>query len=410
MRRCVFLFVVMVTGLAAGPGAAADWPQWRGPARDGRIPDLKPRALWPAALKPGWTVKVGIGHASPIVVDQRVFVFSREGEDEVVRALDLATGREAWRQSYPAPYTMNPAASGHGKGPKSTPVWADGKLFTFGISGILSAWDGASGRSLWRKQFGQYRQSSPSYGVAMSPLVDRGVLFVHAGGEGDGALTALDAATGSVKWTWKGDGPGYASPVAGDIAGVRQVVTQTQAKLVGLSADAGQLLWSVPFTTSYDQNAVTPILLGDLVIYGGLDQPMRALRVVRRGAAYATEAVWENAEVANYLSSPVLADGSVYGLSHRKKGQYYRLDAQTGKTVWLSEGRQADSAAIEAGGGALFVLDTEGELSVAPLGGSAFTPLRTWTVASSATWAHPVVTDSAILVKSVDTLALWRMD
>jgi hypothetical protein len=106
----------------------------------------------------------------------------------------------------------------------------------------------------------------------------------------------------------------------------------------------------------------------------------------------------------------VLVDGSVYGLSRRKKGQYYRLDAQTGKTRWLSEGRQADNAAIVAGGGALFLLDTEGELSVAALGGSTFAPLRTWTVASSATWAHPVVTDTAVLVKDAETVTLWRIE
>ena len=403
--------VVLAAWLGAAAGAtAADWPQWRGPARDGRIPDLKPRASWPAALKPGWKVRVGLGHASPIVAGGRVFAFTREGEDEVVRALDLATGREAWRQSYPAPYTLNSAASAHGKGPKSTPAWADGRLYTFGISGVLSAWDAASGRLLWRKQFGQFREQAPTYGAATSPLVDRGVLIVHVGGEGDGALTALDAATGAVRWAWKGDGPGYASPVVGDLAGLRQVVTQSQKLLVGLSADRGQLLWSVPFTTDYDQNAVTPILYGDLVIYGGLDHPMRAVRVVRRGAGFAAEAAWENAEVSSYLSSPVLADGSVYGLSRRKKGQYFRLDARTGKTLWLSEGRQADNAAIVAGGGALFLLDSEGELSVAPLGGAAFAPVRTWTLAASATWAQPVVTDAAVLVKDVDTLALWRIE
>jgi outer membrane protein assembly factor BamB len=198
--------------------------------------------------------------------------------------------------------------------------------------------------------------------------------------------------------------------VAGDLAGIRQVVTQSQKLLIGLSADRGQLLWSVPFTTSYDQNAVTPILQGDVVIYGGLDQPMRALRVVRRGSGYATEPVWENAEVASYLSSPVLAEGSVYGLSQRKKGQYYRLDARSGKTLWLSEGRQGDNAAILAGGGTLFLLDTDGELSVAALGGSAYAPLRTWTVASSPTWAQPVIADAGILVKDAETLTLWKFE
>jgi hypothetical protein len=106
----------------------------------------------------------------------------------------------------------------------------------------------------------------------------------------------------------------------------------------------------------------------------------------------------------------VLEGGRVFGLSHRKKGQWFAVDAATGRTLWLSEGRSADNAAILAGGGALFLLDTEGTLTVAAADGAAFRPLRKWTVAASATWAHPVVLDTGILVKDVDTLAFLRME
>jgi outer membrane protein assembly factor BamB len=208
-------------------------------------------------------------------------------------------------------------------------------------------------------------------------VVDRGLLVVHVGGHGDGALTAFDAASGAPRWAWKGDGPGYASPVVGSLAGARQVVTQTQSFLVGLALDSGALLWKVPFATDYDQNAVTPILHGDLLVYGGLDHPLHAIRVSREGGGYATQEAWRNPEVSSYLSSPVLAEGRIYGLSRRKKGQLYCLDAATGKTLWLSEGRVGDNAALVAGGGALFVLDTDAELSVAPLGAASFAPLRT---------------------------------
>jgi outer membrane protein assembly factor BamB len=354
---------------------------------------------------------VGLGHASPIVAGGRVLAFCREGEDEVLRALDLATGREVFRQSYPAPYTLNPAAAGHGKGPKSTPVLSDGRVYTLGISGILSAWDAATGRVVWRKDFAaQHKARAPIYGAAASPAVDRGLLVAHVGGQGDGALTAFDAAGGAVRWAWKGDGPGYASPLIAELAGTRQVVTQTQSLLVALAAATGELLWKLPFTTAYDQNAVTPIVDGDRVILGGLDQPIRAVRVVRRGAGFAVEELWQNPEVASYLSTPVLAEGRLYGLSHRKKGQLFCLDAATGKTLWLSEGRIGDNAALVAGGGALFVLDTDGELSVAPLGGASYAPWRTWTVAQTPSWAHPVVLDNAVLVKDEESLTLWRFE
>ena len=403
------LALVLVALLPGATLPALDFPQWRGPARDGRV-SVAPRAGWPEALLAGWKVKVGVGHASPVVAGDRVFLFSREGEEEVAESFELATGKRVWRGAYPAPYTMNPAATSHGKGPKSTPVVANGRLYTLGISGILSCYDATSGHLVWRKEFaGQFKETSPLFGTAMSPMVDGGLLIAHVGGHGDGALTAFDPATGAVRWAWKGDGPGYASPMVGTIGGVRQVVTQSQDNVVGLSAEKGELLWKIPLTTAYEQNAVTPVLAGDLVVYGGLDQPLRAVRVARKGDAWTPERVWENADVAAYLSSPVLEGGKLYGFSHRKRGQFFCLDAATGRTLWLSEGRQAESAAILAGGGALFLLTTDGAMIVAARDAPAFKPLRTWKVAESATWAHPAVVEGAVLVKDVDTLTLWRV-
>jgi hypothetical protein len=109
------------------------------------------------------------------------------------------------------------------------------------------------------------------------------------------------------------------------------------------------------------------------------------------------------------MSTPVLEAGRIYGLGHRKKGQYFCVDAASGKTLWLSEGRIAENAAVLVGGGALFLLDTEATLSVAAADPAAFRVLRRWTVAPSATWAHPVVMDDGVLVKDVDSLALLRM-
>ena len=181
-----------------------------------------------------------------------------------------------------------------------------------------------------------FKETSPLYGTAMSPVVEGGLLIAHVGGHGDGALTAFDAATGAVRWAWKGDGPGYASPVVGTIGGARQVVTQSQDNVVGLSAEKGELLWKIPLTTAYEQNAVTPVLAGDLVIYGGLDQPMRAVRVAKKGGAFSPERIWENAEVAAYLSSPVLEGGK----------RTSTLEAQTACRVAVARADQIDRAAL----------------------------------------------------------------
>jgi len=403
------LLVLTLVALGmADPALAADWPQWRGPARDGRAA-LAVRPEYPEALTPAWKVAVGEGHASPLVVGDRVYVFAREGEEEVLQSLDLATGKRLWRQAHPAPYTMNSAAASHGKGPKSTPAVASGRVFTFGISGILSAFDAASGRLAWRKEFSaQFGETSPLYGAAQSPVVDGDRVIVHVGGPGRGALTAFDTATGAVRWAWAGDGPAYASPVVTTLAGTRQVVTFTESFLVGVSADRGELLWKVPFTTPWVQNAITPIVDGDTVVTSGLDHPLRAVRVVRKGAAYATEPRWESATVSAYMSTPVLENGRIYGLSQRKRGQLFCLDAATGRVVWLSDGRQGENASLVAGGGSVFALTTDAELLVVAQKGDAFATTRRWRVAESPTWAHPVVTSEGVLVKDRTHLAYLK--
>src|SRR5690242_17353264 len=200
-----------------------EWPQWRGPNRDGVLTSADAPVSWSEHLKATWKLTVGEGHASPILAGGRIFIFTRQQDKEVASGIDLASGKVVWQQSYPAPFKMHPAAVRHGEGPKSTPLFHDGKLYTLGISGILTCWDGATGAVRWRKEF-QYREKWPLFGTAMSPLVDRGLLIAHVGGNDDGALTAFDAASGEVKWQWKGDGPAYASPIVGDFGGTRQVI------------------------------------------------------------------------------------------------------------------------------------------------------------------------------------------
>lgn len=401
----------LTIGLALAAGTASgDWPQWRGPARDGRA-DLAPRASWPSALKPGWKASVGLGHASPVVVGERAFVFTREGTDEVASAYDLATGRRVWRQPYAAPYTVNSAAASHGPGPKSTPAVGGGRLYTFGISGTLSCFDAASGKLVWRRTFAdEHKQTSPTYGTAQSPLLDQDRLVVHVGGEGDGALLSLDASTGATRWSLKGNGPAYASPVVAELDGVRQYVLQTQSRLVGVDAARGVELWALPFTTDYDQNAVTAVVSGGTVVYSGLDRGIHAIRPRRQAGRWTTDEAWRNEELSMYMSSPVLDGKRLFGFSHRKKGEFFCLDAETGRTVWRSEGRQGDNAALVAVGRDLLLLKDDAELVVIRMDADRFAPVATYTVAQSATWAHPVPTSRGLLVKDQDSLALLRLE
>jgi outer membrane protein assembly factor BamB len=405
LRLCLAL------ALASQVSFAQDWPQWRGPNRDGVLASLTAPKAWPDKLKTIWKVSVGIGHSSPVVVGRRVYLHSRQDETEVASCFDIETGKQLWRDSYPTPYAMNPAAVSHGKGPKSTPVVDDNKLYTFGISGILSCYDSATGKLRWRKEFSkQFKATSPLYGAATSPVVYNGLVIVHLGGHDSGALTAFDSDTGEVKWSWNGDGPGYASPIVVELGGTSQIVTQTQKYLAGFSVATGALLWQIPFETEYVQNIVTPAVYKQTLIFSGLDKGTLAIRVIKRGEKWETEQVWHNPNLSMYMNSPVVSGDYLFGLSHKRKGQFFCLDARTGQTLWTSNGREGDSAAMVASGQLLFLLTDAAELLVARSGPKQLEVLEKYTVAESPTWAHPVLVGNRILIKDASTLALLSLE
>jgi outer membrane protein assembly factor BamB len=398
--------VVLLTG-AALSAQAQDWNQWRGPTRDGVVATFTAPAAWPERPKQVWKVEAGIGHSSPVVAGSRVFLFSRIGEQETLTAYDTATGKQAWRQAYAAPYQMNPAATSHGKGPKSTPVIDRGRIFTLGISGTLSAFDAASGKVLWRHDFKkEFAETSPDFGASMSPIVVGERVIAHVGG-GVGAIVALNWTNGARAWTWKGDGPAYASPIIATFGGTRHLVTQTRAHIVGLSPADGRELWRLGFTTDYDQNIVTSVAAQGLLIYGGLSKPTTAVRPALAAGVWKLEEVWRNADVPMYMSSPVAVGGVLYGFTHRNRGQFFALDVASGRTLWTSPPRQAENAAITAAGAILIATTTEGELVVIRQGKQTFEPVRKYTVAESPIWAHPAFTARGVLVKEAEILSLW---
>ena len=387
-----------------------DFPQWRGINRDGRIDVVPAISKWPSQLRNGWKIEVGTGHSSPLVVGNRVYIHARQGENEVVTALDTGTGKRIWQDSYSVTYSVNPAAREHGKGPKSTPVYAGGRLYTLGITAVLSCYEVARGRLLWRRNLGdRFVARAPLYGTAMSPIVDRGLVILHGGGPDQGGLIALDELTGKERWAWTGDGPGYASPIITEIAGKRQLVTQTEKYIVGIWVDTGALLWKIPFETDYSQNIITPVAWRDLLIFSGYNKGVMAVRVGWRDNQWVTDQVWQNRELSMYMSSPVVSGSWLFGFSHRNKGQHFCLDLESGRTLWTGDPRQGENAAILIVGGSLITLSELGELRVSSVASKGATLIRKYQVADGATWAHPVLSGNRILIRDASSLRLWLL-
>jgi outer membrane protein assembly factor BamB len=393
--------------IQAAAQTPAAWPQWRGPGRDGVASAFTPPAAWPAQLTKRWEISVGVGHSSPVVAGNRIVVHSRQGNREFVAAYDLQSGKTLWQDSIEAPYTVNPAAQAHGPGPKSTPAIADGRVFSLGVSGIFSAHDLNTGKLLWRKNA---PRTPPEYGTASSPVVDATTVIAFLGGHNAGALTAMDTASGAVKWEWKGDGPGYSSPVIATLGGTKQVIVQSQTKLIGVNAADGRLLWQTPLKTPYEQNSVTPLIAGDLVITSGLENPTIGLWVTAGlGKGWSATPRWTNDDVSMYMSSPAAGGTTLFGLSNKNRGQFFAIDVKTGKTLWTTKGREAENASIVRAGEYLLMSTTNSELVVARATAARYEELKRYSIANSATWAHPAFAGRTIIVKDVDKLIAWSL-
>ncbi len=402
----VLVVGVLVVGIPPGMATGQDWPQWRGPERDGRATEFDAPSAWPETLEEHWSVEVGTGYATPLVVGDTLFAFARQGEEEVLLALDPGTGEVRRRSAYPAPFDMSPATARHGPGPKATPAFAEGRIFVHGMTGSVSAFDADSGERLWHVPG---TDVEPLYHTSMSPLVVDDAVIVHVGGHDDGALTAFDVASGEVVWSWDGDGPAYGSAMRFRLDGADQVVAFTQEHFVGVEADSGALLWIRPFETPSTTSSQTPLLHGDLVIQNGRDNGVTAFRALRRDDAWATDDVWHTREASFHMANPVVWNGVLFGLSHLRRGQYVGIDLETGEVLWSSDPRQAENAAMAVAGDFILSLQEDAELVVFEASRDGLRELRRYEVADSATWAQPAWSGQRIFVKDVSRITLWTV-
>ncbi len=351
MSRLVWACVtLMLLAAMAGQGHAGtgDWPQWRGPNRDGLAPGVNLPRPWPDTLAEVWSIEVGEGHASPVVAGGHVVSFRRQDAREVIQCLRAADGEALWSTAYAAPYKPRGFARKHGKGPFATPTIADGKVYTFGIRGTLSCLDLPSGKLLWRKTFtDQFEPPYPTWGAANSPLIEGHLCILGVGSTREGYLAAFHKDTGKPAWSLEAVAPGYGSPVAADLADQRQIVTLTSTQIIGATADSGKLLWKIPFKTSYEQNATTPVVRGDRVVFSGYKLGTHAYRIHNGDAVKATRR-WSNDDVSMYITSPVVVGGNVYGLAQRGKGTLVCLSLEDGEAVWAAPGRLGEYASLVA--------------------------------------------------------------
>ena len=394
------IIIAIVLSVSAQSPPAREWTQWRGPNRDGIVPAAQVPADWPAAFGSAWRVEVGEGYSSPVVAGTRVFVHSRKDPKELVTAIDLPSGKTVWQQVYDAPYQKNQYAVRMGKGPNATPLVAEARLFTLGATGILNAWDTASGKRLWEQNYTKEVDFSKLFcGTAASPVLAHGLVVVQVGSDVHGGrILALDPATGATKWQWRGPGPGYASPVIITVGATSQLVTMTNQSIVGLDARTGRELWTAPFLDEWHENIVTPTWTGRHLIVSGTRQGTQAYTLSETGGAWQAKQVWKVTDASMYMSTPVAGDGLIYGLSDKRKGHFVALDESTGAVKWATEGREGDFASVLLTPKHVLFLTNGADLVVARRGGT-FAIDKKYDLGASETWSAPVIVGRDLVIR-----------
>jgi outer membrane protein assembly factor BamB len=390
---------------------AQDWPQWRGPNRDNKVTGFKEPATWPKELTQKWKAKVGLGDASPVLVGDKVYVFTRDGDNETIVCLDAAKGTELWKDKYPAKEARVPRG-GH-TGPRSSPAVADGKVCTLGVEGVLSCLKADSGKVVWRKE----STGRPRFFTASSPIIADGMCIAYLGSEGKGELTAYDLAKGDEKWKWSGDGPPYASPVLMTAEKTKQLVTLTEKSVVGIGVADGKLLWQLPWATRQMQyNSITPIVDGQTVFYAREGTGTVAVKIEKKDDAFAAKELWTKKESAGKYNTPLLKDGLIFGLSPSggSATKIFCMKAETGDVLWTDKTEHGECGAILDAGSVLLALTSDSKLVVFKPDNKEFKEVATYKVADKGakegTWAGPIIAGNRVFVKDVDSVILWTIE
>ena len=383
---------------AAVVRASSYWTGFRGSDRDGHYRQQPVRTDWGSALTPLWKQPVGGGFASFVVADGRAFTIEQRGVREVAAAYDLVTGRELWTSAWNALFQEN------GDGPRATPAWHDNRLYVLGATGEFRALDAATGRTLWRTDIlADAGAGNLEFGMSASPLVVDDTVVVLPGGANGQSVVAYDRRSGKRVWGALDDGASYSSPVLATLAGVRQILTFTATRLVGLSPENGKLLWELPWTTA--NQASQPLVTGPdrVFISTATDAAMLQLTAGADGQLTARE-LWRTNRMNNNFSSSVLHDGFIYGLD----GSILAcIDASTGELKW--KGGRYGAGQVILASGHLIVLTEQGELALVRADPTAHQEITRFPAIEGTTWNHPAMSDGILLVRNVEEMAAFDL-
>ncbi len=401
MRRSVLLScacLALLTAICLG----AEWPGWRGPNKDGISPETAinkdwkakpPKELWRVALSDG-------GHAGLAVSGGKLFIIDHQAGKDVVRAIDAATGKDAWTCPYDDKSKDNYGFS------RATPLVDGGRVYTVSMMGNVLCLNEKDGKVVWQKNLVKdFGGELPGWQMACSPMIDGEKLILVPGGRA-GAVLALKKDTGALIWRGgAADKPGYSTPVAATVAGKKQYVVLTSSMLQGVQASDGKALWSVSWKTQYDVNAPTPVVTGPDTVFitSGYGRGCALVKVKADGASIA----WENKNIQSHFNTPLFFDGRLYGTTD--PGDLVCLDAKTGDNVWRKGGFEKGGVAGVAGC-VVAQVGNRGTLvlvEMAPAGYKELGRIEAFPNCHERAWSPPIVAEGKVFARDLKEVACF---
>ena len=416
----VFLVVSALLCGAILTASATEWPQWRGPNRDGVSSEIGILKEW-AASGPQvlWKHPLGEGFSGISVSQGRVYTMFSKGNDEFVVCLNATDGQEIWRFRSDDNYHEGQG----GNGPRATPTIDGDLLFTISAHGKLYALNAENGEKVWshdlQRKFGS---KMPRWGFSTSPLVDGELLLVEVGGKGEKSIVAFNKNSGDVIWSSHKDKLGYSSPIAITVKGVRQIICFTGTKLVSVSPTDGTIYWQYPWKTGYDVNAATPVFIppDKVFISSGYDKGAAVLQMrvfvshdddraaveqirENRGKVRIKE-IWKNRKMKNQFASSVLHENYLYGFDN---SILKCIEADTGEEQWKTRG--FGKGTVILADGHLIILSDRGKLGLAEAAPAGYIEKASAKVLSGLCWTAPTLADGRLYLRNEEEIVCLDM-
>jgi outer membrane protein assembly factor BamB len=383
---------------------AAYWTDFRGPNRAGEYAQYPINSEWPAAGLPRlWKQPIGGGYASFTVGEGRAYTIEQRRDKEAVTAYDIETGRELWAFSYTASFDEVLG----GPGPRATPVYRDGLVYSLGAMGDLYCLSAATGKPKWSKNIlADNDAKNIHWAMAGAPLIVDDMVIVTPGGAGGKSIVAYNRLTGAPIWKSLNDRAAYTSPIVATLAGRRQIVWISAERAVGIGVEDGKLLWEYPWPAQMDMNCSQPVVIDDAdVLLSSAQGPGAALlKIAVDGDALTATVVWKNNRLKNKFSSSVLYQGYIYGFD---EAILECMDPKTGELKW--KGGRYGYGQLLLAGGYLVITTEQGEVVLVRATPESHQELARFQAIEGKTWNIPAIDNGLLLVRNTEEMACFRI-